>query len=132
MDGNLNPGLLLIAHGSRHADANEDLNRLAEGLRLLGVYPIIEPAFLELAEPNIDEAARRCVQRGADRVILVPYFLSAGLHVQRDLKAAQERMAGLYPSVRFFLAKPLGPDSRLVGIVLDRVAEATRDSNPSK
>ena len=75
--------LLLIAHGSRQPDANADLLHLANGLRIRG-HDIVEPAYLELAEPGIDEAGKRCMEQGAECVILVPYFLSAGIHVERD------------------------------------------------
>ena len=123
--------LLLIAHGSRHADANADLDCLAAELRRAGDHDIVEPSFLELAEPTIDQAAEKCVQQGADRVILVPYFLSAGVHVQRDLRAALKRLNGRFSSVKFCLAKPLGPDPRLLDIIRDRVAEVASEARPS-
>lgn len=34
----------------------------------------------ELAEPTIKEAFGKCVQQGASRVIVSPYFLSPGQH----------------------------------------------------
>ena len=61
--------LLLIAHGSREPDANADLYHVADGLRRRG-RALVEAAFLELAEPTIDEAAARCVGRGAGQVVL--------------------------------------------------------------
>ena len=48
--------LLLIAHGSRQAEANQDLHDVVQSLRAQGRYSIVEPAFLELAEPSIEEA----------------------------------------------------------------------------
>jgi sirohydrochlorin ferrochelatase len=115
--------LLLIAHGSRQAEANDDLHELAARLRVMGRYAVVEPAFLELAAPTIDEAGRRCIEQGADRVILVPYFLAAGVHVQRDLQAHRERLAAAYPNVAVALAAPLGPHPLLVEIVTQRAAE---------
>ena len=53
--------LLLIAHGSRNAEANEDLVALAAELR--ASYPIVEASFLELAEPTIEAAGRRCAEQ---------------------------------------------------------------------
>src|SRR5205809_172583 len=95
--------LLLIAHGSRHADDNADLLHLAQGLRNRG-HSIVVASFLELAEPGIAEGAALCVQQGAQRVVLVPYFLSAGTHVQRDLTAARTALAERFPHVEFRLA----------------------------
>jgi sirohydrochlorin ferrochelatase len=114
--------LLLIAHGSRHHEANQDLHYLAEQLRARG-YPIVVPSFLELAEPSIEEGGRQCVALGATRVVLVPYFLSAGVHVRRDLTAAREALAAEFPGVEFLQAEPLGRHPLLVELMEMRVGE---------
>src|SRR4051794_17889428 len=101
--------LLLIAHGSREPAANDDLHRLAADLRMTGRYAAVVAAFLELAEPDIDAGGAACVAAGAGRVVLVPYFLSAGVHVRRDLTAARDRLSERFPAVEFRLAGPLGP-----------------------
>lgn len=36
--------------------------------------------FQELAEPSIGDAFQSCVQQGANRVIVSPFFLSPGRH----------------------------------------------------
>jgi sirohydrochlorin ferrochelatase len=115
--------LLLIAHGSRHAEANADLDHIAAGLRARG-FAIVEPSYLELAEPGVEVGGVRCVELGAGRVILVPYFLSAGVHVRRDLTAARERLAARFPEVEFRLAEPLGRHPLLLDVVAERVREA--------
>ena len=114
--------LLLIAHGSRQPEANDDLSYVAGALRQRG-YVVVE-SFLELAEPDIDAGAGRCVGEGAARVVLVPYFLSAGVHVRRDLAAARDRLAERYPSVEFRLAEPLGRHPLLTEVVAQRAEEA--------
>jgi sirohydrochlorin ferrochelatase len=119
--------LLLIAHGSRQDEANADLHHLATELIRRGVYSIVVASFLELAEPDIDQAGARCVAQGAERVVLLPYFLSAGVHVRRDLAAARERLAARFPEVEFRLAEPLGRHLLLVDVVTERAREALRD-----
>src|SRR5437764_1701953 len=84
--------LLLIAHGSRHAGANDDLHHVAAALRERG-HTLVESSFLELAEPTIEQGGVHCVEQGAECVVLVPYFLSAGVHVCRDLSEARRRLA---------------------------------------
>lgn len=116
--------LLLIAHGSREGSANENLYYLVEQLRGQTRYQIIEPSFLELAEPNIEQGARACLAQGARRVILLPYFLSAGVHVNRDLTEACRRLARMYPHVEFRLAEPLGRHPLLLPVLLERAHEA--------
>ena len=44
--------LLLIAHGSRNPEANDDLVAVARSLEDRG-HPTVEASFLELAEPGM-------------------------------------------------------------------------------
>jgi sirohydrochlorin ferrochelatase len=116
--------LLLIAHGSRQHAANDDLHYLAAAARARRRYALVQASFLEMAKPTIDEAAANCVGQGARRVVLLPYFLSEGVHVLRDLKAARVRLSRRFPGVEFNLADPLGRHPLLLDIVLERAAEA--------
>ncbi len=119
--------LLVIAHGSRHQPANEDLRSLANRLACLADYPIVEPAFLELAEPDIAEGGERCIHQGATRVLMVPYFLSAGVHLLRDLTAARDALHARYPEVEIQLGAPLGPHPLLDQLVIERASQLDRE-----
>src|SRR5262245_5654176 len=121
--------LLLIAHGSRQPEANDDLHHLAAQLRERGEFAVVEAAFLEIAAPSIAEGGARCVARGARRVVLVPYFLSAGVHVRRDLTALREELARRFAGVEFVLAEPLGRHPLLLEVVAAR-ARAAGSSSP--
>jgi sirohydrochlorin ferrochelatase len=123
-DGSLPTALLVIAHGSREAEANGDLYHVVDALRSRGRHVAVEAAFLELAQPDIDQGGARCVELGAKRVILLPYFLSAGVHVRRDLTEARRRLAEQFPQAEFRLAEPLGRHSLLLDILAQRAAEA--------
>ena len=124
--------LLLIAHGSRRAEANADLEYLAHEMRATGRFAVVECAYLELAQPDIETGAAACVAQGAKRVVLLPYFLSAGVHVERDLTAMRTRLAERFLDVEFRLAEPLGRHPELVEIVKDRAMEASKKSKSQK
>jgi sirohydrochlorin ferrochelatase len=115
--------LLLIAHGSRRAEANADLHHVAEAMRERGRYPIVQVSYLELAEPSIEAGGVLCVEAGATDVILLPYFLSPGKHVVEDLSSARDRLSGRFPAVRFVLAEPLGRHP----LILDVLEQRARD-----
>jgi len=117
------PSLLLIAHGSRNKQANEDLYWLAEQLQKKG-FELVEPAFLELAPPDIITAGRACVSKGALDVLMVPYFLAAGVHVREDLTEARDTLSKEFPDVTFRLAGHLGRHAMMVDMVLARIDEA--------
>ena len=112
--------LLLIAHGSRRTEANADLEFVAEAVRSKNHFAHVQVSYLELAEPNIERGGELCVGQGVDTVVMLPYFLSPGVHVGEDLVAARDSLALRFPNVVFRLAEPLGRHPKLVEIVLER------------
>lgn len=115
--------LLLIAHGSRRAEANADLDFIADALRQRGEYPIVQTCYLELAEPDIASGVARCLAQGAKRVVMLPYFLSAGVHVRDDLQQIRQELQKRY-GIPIVLAEPLGRHPLLAEIALQRAREA--------
>ena len=115
--------ILLIAHGSRQEAANRDLTELVKRLKATAQYPIVEGCFLELADPDVPTGGDQCVVRGAARVLLIPYFLSAGIHLERDLTAARDALSRRHPQVQFHLGAPLGPHPLLDQLVALRIRE---------
>ncbi|QDT66299.1 sirohydrochlorin chelatase [Calycomorphotria hydatis] len=114
---------LIIAHGSRRQEANDDLVKLAHMVRERGVVPIVEIAYLELAEPDIPTGAATCVARGADVVLMSPFFLSMGRHVAGDLEKFRAEFSAEYPEVEFKVCPPLGLDERVVDVLVKRMGE---------
>ena len=119
--------LLLIAHGSRQPEANTDLHHVADGLRRRG-HAVVEAAFLELAEPDIDEAGRACA-RGAAPAESYWSRISCrrASTCRRDLTAARDRLAARFPGVEFRLAEPLGRHPLLLEVVEERVRETIKE-----
>ena len=82
--------IILAAHGSRSLEANAAIAELARGLgQRLDVQ--VYPAYLEMAEPTITSAVREAASDGARRIVIVPFFLAPGMHVQRDLARIVEQ-----------------------------------------
>ena len=93
--------LLLVAHGSRREESNIEIESLSEKISTLEPkeFDKVMPAFLEFASPSIPEAIKECNEVGATKVTILPYFLSAGVHITRDIPneitEASERSPGL-------------------------------------
>ncbi len=119
------PALILISHGSLLCGAAETLRAHARTLSATGEWSAVEVAFLNYSEPRFDASAARCAAKGAERVVVVPYFLVPGKFVRVDVAACVERAARDHPGVRFILAEPLGFDSALAEAV-GELAEAAR------
>jgi sirohydrochlorin ferrochelatase len=115
--------VLLIAHGSRRAEANYDLVQLAELLIEKHDYKIVEVAYLELTTPTILEGGRACAACGASKVLMLPYFLSAGVHVVTDLKEFQQQLTDEFPHIEFILCPHLGLHPLMAEIVVARLRE---------
>jgi sirohydrochlorin ferrochelatase len=116
--------VLLIAHGSRRSEANDDLVCLAKLISARGEYDWVEVSYLEIARPNIEEGGKICVERGATQVLMMPYFLSAGVHVVNDLESARQQLAMEFPAVNFTLCPHLGLHPLMADIVLSRLNES--------
>ena len=109
--------VVLVGHGSRSAEANTSLVTLARTMALdLGIP--VHAAYLEMAEPSIPVTMRAAVAAGALRIVTVPYFLTAGMHVRRDIveivDAARAELA-----VRIELSEFLGSHPELPRLLTD-------------
>jgi sirohydrochlorin ferrochelatase len=109
--------LLLVAHGSRREASNEEIRALTESLRHKDG---IGCAFLELAEPSIPDGIRACIARGATRVTVFPYFLSAGRHVASDIPDEVNSVVEDYPDIEITIAPYLGAAGAMGDLILQQ------------
>jgi sirohydrochlorin ferrochelatase len=102
--------LLLVAHGSRREASNEEVRQLTTqlGAKAGKLYQSVSCAFLELAEPSIPEGIEACIQAGAEEVVVLPYFLSAGRHVQEDIPREVAGKQQEHPQIPIRLTPYLG------------------------
>lgn len=116
--------LLLVAHGSRRAESNAEIGRLADRLRarLDDRDTLVAHAFLELAEPSIPDGIERCIQQGATQVDVVPYFLARGTHVAEDIPAEVDGKRAEHPNVNIRITDYLGTSDALVDVLIGLAA----------
>ena len=116
-------GLIVFAHGSRVESANQAVRDIAARMAASRADPV-ETAFLELGEPDLTGAAARLVARGASRIIVIPYFLTLGTHMQRDLPRLAQIAASRNGGVDIEVTLPLDGHPALLEALLDRATEA--------
>jgi len=115
--------VILIGHGSRAAGADDDMERIAEGLRAkLG--GIVVTCRMSGRGIPFDEAFDQCVSQGAKSVIVLPYFLHFGVHLREDIPEILRENGKKHPEVRLVLGKHLGYDDALVNLVAKRIGES--------
>ena len=115
--------ILLMAHGSRIPEANDAVNEIAAMVRQMTGYDIVEVSFREQHLPNIQTGIDACVAQGAQRILLVPYFLYLGAHVREDLPAELAVARQRHPGVQFAMGHHLGVHRKLAEVVVERIAE---------
>lgn len=121
--------LLLVAHGSRREASNDEVRILTGHLRQAATgFGQVDCAFLELAEPLIPDGIRRAIANGADEVVVLPYFLSAGRHVVTDIPADIAIVQKEFPSIRITLAPYLGSAEGVVGLLLEQAVQTPASS----
>lgn len=136
--------VVVVGRGSSDPDANADLAKVARlladnrglGTALGGATPLtpdggrghnelglVEPAFVSLAAPDVATALDRVYRLGARRITVVPYFLFAGLLIDRIRAHALTWSEG-YPDATVCFGDEFGVDDRLVALVWERYDEA--------
>lgn len=115
--------ILLMAHGSRIPEANDAAREIAAMVKEMTGYEIVEVSFREQHLPNIQAGIDACVAQGAKRVLLIPYFLFIGAHVQEDLPEEMAVARRRYPQVEFAMGTHLGVHRKLAEVVVERIAE---------
>ena len=112
--------LLLVAHGSRRQQSNDEVDKIAEKLKshCADEYRIIHAAFLELAETLIPDGIKNCVDDGASSIIVLPYFLNSGRHVIEDVPNIVNETKLLYPQVEIKIAAHLGASELMLNLLV--------------
>ena len=75
--------------------ANDAVRIVAGDAARLGRWELFETAFLEAA-PRLEDAVVKLVEGGAEDLLVVPYFLTLGIHLQRDLPRLVADLASRY------------------------------------
>ncbi|HEX8948772.1 MAG TPA: precorrin-8X methylmutase [Dissulfurispiraceae bacterium] len=116
--------IILIGHGSPKKDANNLglIGNMLHGMLHPGCRNnCVRISYLQFAEPGIMETIGECATGGSKRIIIHPFFLSAGMHVTKDIPGMINEARALYPGVEFIYTEPLGMHEKLAHIVAERI-----------
>lgn len=118
--------VILLGHGSRLPGAGEDMTQVAHRIQVKTGHPSVMICNMQFLGPTFDEVFDQCAANGAKRIIVIPYFLHLGVHMQQDIPEMLREKAGSHPEIEIILGKNLGYDERLADIVIQRIAESRR------
>jgi sirohydrochlorin ferrochelatase len=113
--------VIIVDHGSRRTESNLMLNEFVQLYKQITKRSIVEVAHMEIAQPSIALAIKECRDQGALSIVIAPYFLSKGRHIQDDIPALVKEASELYPDVTLSIAEPIGIDPLMVQLIENRV-----------
>ena len=83
--------VLLVERGSSDPDANAQVYQLGRMLWEGRGFGWVEPCFIGITRPSLEEGLARCLTLGARRVLVLPYFLFTGVLVRRISRDRRRR-----------------------------------------
>ena len=120
-------GIIVLGHGSRAevTEANDAIFVVAELVKQKTSSDLVEAALMNRSSnlQSVDQAAEVLIQKGVKEIVLAPWFLTKGAHIQSDIPRIIARVQERFPGVQIVMAPPLGPDPKIVDVLLERVQE---------
>jgi sirohydrochlorin ferrochelatase len=119
--------LLLVAHGSRREESNLEGEALSKTMIKYNAndFDKIMPAFLEFASPSIPEAIKKCSEIGASNVTVLPYFLSAGVHINRDIPGEVKDASEGFPNLNITISNYFGSRDEIAELLMKTALDVT-------
>jgi sirohydrochlorin ferrochelatase len=115
--------VIYICHGSRVSAGREQAAAFIRECMKRIEMPIQEYCFLELAEPTIEEAFRRCVNKGATKIAVIPVLLLTAAHAKKDIPKEMNRVSALYPDVEVKYGEPIGVHPKMMLPLIERMIQ---------
>jgi sirohydrochlorin ferrochelatase len=115
--------VIILGHGSKSRDADEAIRRVAAEGKKLGGYDIVEHAFLQYVQPGLGKALEQCIRQGAQKIVIVPFFMQSGAHVARDIPELADKAKKQYPGIDIVVTDYVGSHPLMAKIVVDLVGK---------
>ena len=115
--------LIILAHGSRRLESNQEIYSLTEEVRKKArdYFKIIKYAFLELTEPQLLTVIDEIMDKDVEEITVLPYFLNSGNHVKQDVPEIIDAAIEKYPKCRFTITSCIGMNEGMAGLILSHV-----------
>lgn len=120
MDKNLKTAVILLAHGTRESEASKPVHDYAKALARVSGMPV-EPCMREFIEPSLSTVVKKLVDRGFERILVIPFFLFQSEHVTRNIQEDLSEEKSKYPRLVFDVGEPIGYDEAMVEILKRRL-----------
>ena len=117
-------GILVLAHGSRKNETEETMEKIVGFVREELETELIEIGYMEFRSVNLESGLLNLIEKGANDIKVVPYFLFEGMHIKEDIPTEIAAFKKKHPDIAVTLGKTLGVDKRIANVLADRIREA--------
>jgi sirohydrochlorin ferrochelatase len=125
-------GLLLVGHGSKLPYNKQLIESTAELIAQNDTGFLVKSGFMSINTPTVQEQLKEFQNEDIDALIVVPLFLSKGIHILKDIPAILGLEEGSYSGtfqlngreVPLLYAQPIGTDPLLAELMLKNAYNA--------
>ncbi len=115
---------LLVGHGTRNVAGQGQFLSVYQAFAQLMAPKLTACAFLELADPTIQEAIEQLAQQGARRIVTVPVLLFAAGHALNDIPATVTAAASVHGLISAGQTAPLELNPAIIELSALRFRQA--------
>lgn len=112
------PLLIGCAHGTRSPEGQATIRALLDAVRRAAPDLEVREAYVDVHGPTLDEVVAGVAPGQGVSAVVVPLLIAGGYHVYHDIATAIEERDDIVAT------GALGPDTRLVDVVMQRLREA--------
>lgn len=119
-----NTVLLIMAHGSRKTEANNEFEQLTKKIaQQAHDYGAVRPCFLELASPSLSNAVEHAIGEGYTQFEIYPLFFNQGNHVSNDIPRQITEIESKHPQCQLRCLDYFGAYEQLSRQVLQHISQ---------
>lgn len=115
--------LIIAAHGSRKNESNLEIVSLARRIskKTKGSFDIVTHAFLQLANPLLENMMDTLIEKGATQIVIFPFFIGSGSHILVDIPNLMKNAQSTHRHVDFKITRHLGKIEAIEDVILHEV-----------
>jgi sirohydrochlorin cobaltochelatase len=122
--------VLLVAHGSRRPETARQVEDTATALAARTGSAPIRWAYLEINEPSIPEGLLGCIRAGAQRILVLPWFLNSGRHLVEHIPALVAAVQRQHPHVAIEILPHVGGHPGMIELLAKILREQEEKADP--
>lgn len=122
--------LIGVGHGSRDPRSAATVSAVLDAVAAARPGRPVRAAFLDLNAPSVEQVLDAVAAAGHRHAVVVPLLLGSAFHARVDLPGLLAAARQRHPLLRIDQADVLGPDTRLVDALAERVGEVRGATAP--